>query len=140
MSDVKNHSFSLSDGVFPSGRVCYVYLVSSLVGYVLHASLSLFVCVCHRCCISVQGLLATDGFHNHRHHHHLQYDSSISLPFEGSVFLSGEGKGTRALLPSSCQLRWPQKCEQKHFKSDVVKEHFPFFLSFTFRIRVGGGN
>lgn len=76
----KKHSFSLLMVCFPL-CVCYVYLVSSSVGYVLLASLSLFVCVCHRWCISVQGLLATDGFHNHRHHHHLQYDSSIFLLF-----------------------------------------------------------
>lgn len=34
-------------------------------------------------------LLITDGFHNHHHH---QYDSSIFFPFEGSIFLSGEGE------------------------------------------------
>lgn len=104
----------------------YFYVVSCLVAYFLLARMLLFVCVCHCCCISVQGLLATDGFHTH----HPEYDSSVFLLFEGYIFLSGEGKETRTLLSSSCQLRWPQNCEQKTLEVRCCWGTFFFSLTF----------
>lgn len=124
--------------------ICVYCIMLILSAPYLGASFSppcpLFVCVCHCCCVSVQSLLVTDGFHDRRHRHHHQYDSytSIFLLFEGAIFLSVEGKNENTFT-LSCQLRWPQKCEQKHFKSDLG-EPFLFFSPITFWIRVRGGN
>lgn len=73
-------------------------------------------------------------------HHHHQYDSSIFLLFEGSIFLSREGKETRTLFTLLLSAEMTLKMWTKTLEVWCCRRTFSFFPPSTVWIRVGGGN
>lgn len=120
----------------------YINLISSLVGYFFLASLPLFVCVCLPSLLNFSAGSPCHRFHNyrHHHHHHHQYDSSVFLLFEGSIFLSREGKETRTFYPPLVSIHGLKNENKNTSHIWCWREIIFFFFSFTFWIRVGGGN
>lgn len=119
--------------IFPP---CLLTVLCLLTCCYFFSPFCLSVCVCESATIAAFQYMST-------YHRWISQSSSSSVWFlhflpVWRIYFPLRGrrkKKTRKHLPSSCQPRWPQKCEQKHFKSDIVGEHFFFFIHFFGKAR-----